>query len=50
MAAEHPVKQAELVATEFEVMAIDGRARKLLSGPPQEAQDDQESPNSAIRD
>jgi len=40
----------QLVATEFEVMAFDGRARKLLSGPPEEAPDDQEGPSSAIRD
>jgi len=31
-------------------MAFDGRARKLLSGPPEEAQDAQDGPNSAIRD
>jgi hypothetical protein len=50
MAVDHPVRQAELVTTEFEVMAFDGRARKLLSGRPEEAQDDQEDPNSATRD
>src|SRR6185312_75937 len=34
----------------FQDLAPPGSARKLLSGPPEEAPDDQEGPNSAIRD